>query len=242
MSYSGAQFNLDAMDDFSFEQERKSDLLGYLGFDDDDVYNQKRKIRETFIRLAFYTSNDPIEQKLLYYSTVFLNSSELFGKYMKKKIRNYEMHIDNGQPLVFDGENERLDSKITITNEFDRTSSAEGFNLYLFRDDVQETGVRTIYMKVEFNHAGYGKTIPMILWPKDFNTNFKALTIDNYINSLYIPVKLRYINGKYTYEIEGAERYGDTIVLMLYEPKMELDTAATNVENNDIPDQLEPNP
>mgnify|MGYP006976657391 CR=1 FL=1 len=34
-------------------------------------------------------------------------------------------------------------------------------------DDVNvnrdENGERTIYMKVEFNHAGYGKTIPMML-------------------------------------------------------------------------------
>jgi hypothetical protein len=241
MNYNGAEFNANAMNVFMDEQDGKSDLLGYLGFDDDDVYNQKRKIRDTFVRLSFYTSKDPIEQKLLYYSTVFFDSGSLFGKYMKQKIHNYETHTNPSGPLVFHCGDNRLDSKITITNEYDKTTSAEGFNLYLFRDDVQETGFRTIYMKVEFNHAGYGKTIPMVLWPVDEDDNFIPLTLDNYLDSLYIPVILQYINGKYTYLIDGAKINGDEIKLVLFEPKLELDIVDTEANNNGIDDQTEPN-
>lgn len=235
MNYYGAEFDSGSMITFIREQSAytpnaKSDLLGYLDFKDEDVYNQKKKIKETFVRLSFYTSKDPIEQKLLYYSTVFLNSNTLFGKYMKQKLRRYEQDLHPGYPIVFEQDYERLDSRIVITSENDLTSSSEGFNLYLFKDDVDETSARTIYMKVEFNHAKFGKTIPMIMWPIDERTKrFLPLTIENYLDSLYIPITLRFLNGSMTYEINGVRydymknQLSDTINLMLFEPKIDLD-------------------
>ena len=122
----------------------------------------------------------------------------------------------------------RVDTQINITNEYDRTRSSEGFNLYLFADDVNvnrdENGERTIYMKVEFNHAGNGKTIPMIIWPKDKSSgNYCALTIGNFINSLYIPIKISYFNGKYVYYIPDAfKNENGGISLVLFEPKLDV--------------------
>ena len=77
-------------------------------------------------------------------------------------------------------------------------------------------------MKVEFNHAGNGKTIPMIMWPKDEDGNYVPLTIDNFIKSLYIPIKLTYINDRYVYYIPDAYKNenGD-ISLVLFEPKVD---------------------
>ena len=80
---------------------------------------------------------------------------------------------------------------------------------------------RTIYMKVEFNHAGNGKTMPMIVWPKSGET-YVPLTVNNFIDSLYIPIKLTYINGKYVYYIKDAYRNEDgNISLVLFEPKLD---------------------
>lgn len=42
----------------------------------------------------------------------------------------------------------------------DRTS--EGFYLYLWNDASNSIVPEDIYLKVEFNHAGYGRTIPMM--------------------------------------------------------------------------------
>jgi hypothetical protein len=111
----------------------------------------------------------------------------------------------------------------------------------MFKEYSKKLHEATIYMKVEFNHAGYGKTIPMVLWPVDEDDNFIPLTLDNYLDSLYIPVILQYINGKYTYLIDGAKINGDEIKLVLFEPKLELDIVDTEANNNGIDDHTEPN-
>jgi hypothetical protein len=217
---------------------KTSDLLGYLDFTDNDVYFRKKKISRSFVRLSFYDSNDPVKAKLLYYSTIFLDSTALFGKYIKLK-KTYQSenidnvpHVENNGALiasvernfVFAKTNPRLDSQITITNEYDRMRSAEGFNLYLFKDDAPETGTpKTIYMKVEFNHAGNGQTIPMILWPKE-NGAYKNLTLKDTLKALYIPVTLKKAinNGMvcYQYYIESAINENKVINLVLFEPKI----------------------
>ena len=77
-------------------------------------------------------------------------------------------------------------------------------------------------MKIEFNHAGNGKTIPMILWPKDEDGDYCPLTVSNFVDSLYIPVKLIYLDGKYMYYIPNAVNNKDgNIELVLFEPKLD---------------------
>ena len=222
MNYNGEKFDSYSFNRFYNASGETSDLLGYLNFTDDDVYYRKSRLSKSFVRLSFYTSKDPIEQKLLYYSTIFLDDTRLYGKFMKQYINKVEKDKgDNGWPLVFYPDNSvsaRLDTQITIRNEYYTEASSEGFNLYLFADDADAVNsARTIYMKVEFNHAGNGKTIPMIIWPNE------ALTASNFIDNLYIPVNIRYDESKerYCYQIDGAKEDGKTIKLILFEPKLD---------------------
>jgi hypothetical protein len=143
---------------------------------------------------------------------------------MKQYVFKNAEDKDNKTPIVFyesDAVSARLDTEITIKNEYQTDKSSEGFNLYLFADDAEGANAeRTIYMKVEFNHAGNGKTIPMIMWPKK-GGSYVPLYVNNYIDSLYIPVNIRYINRKYVYSIPGAKNEGNTIRLVLFEPKLD---------------------
>ena len=227
------EFNSGIFKKFYNESGKTSDLVGYLNFTDDDIFYKKKKVSKSFIRLSFYNSKDPIEQKLLYYSTIFLDGGTLYGKYLKQLIA-----INNNEILLKEPKNEKckvvftqdgpspVDTEIVITNEFDRTKSSEGFNLYLFSQDREFIkdidSEKTLYMKVEFNHAGNGKTIPMIMWPQSSTGNFLPLTMDNFIDNLYIPVKLKYINGSYVYFIPGADNVDGNISLILFEPKLDL--------------------
>ena len=63
--------------------EYQSDLLSYLGFDDDDVKYQKSKLKKSFLRISFYDSDNIANQNLLHTATIFLDSGELFAKYIK---------------------------------------------------------------------------------------------------------------------------------------------------------------
>ena len=229
MEYYGTSASSAAILNFIEQSGETSDMIGFLNFSDSDIMYRKSRVARTFVRLSFYTSNDPITQKLLYYSTIFLDENRLYGKFMKqfllrnKKLGKNEINV----PIVFFDDNSssaRLDTEIVVVNEYNDTTSSEGFNLYLFKDDALKTDEgkddRTIYMKVEFNHAGNGKTIPMLMWPKDENGNYTELTTANFLSCLYIPVGIRYIDNRYIYYIPSAKNEDENIRLILFEPKL----------------------
>ena len=229
-----------------------SNLIGYLGFTDDDIYNQKNKVKQTFLRLSFYDSNDPLTQNLLYYSTIFLDSGDLFGKYVKRKawLEDFYKETKNEEynpekyPVVWssastDDPCDAVTSQLIVNDEYDITRSGEGFNIYLFRQDAPiENSPQTIYMKIEFNHAGYGRTVPLIYWPKESEKGpAKKLTMGNYIgDALYTPVQISLSDRGYVYSFPNAVSADDEdnggrcngivwenerIVLNLFEPMIE---------------------
>lgn len=248
MDYSGDAFSDSDFKRFLRDNGTTSDLIGYLNFTDADVYYRKKKVSKSFVRLLFYTSPYMDSQKLLYYSTIYFDEATLFGKYVKQLmfmdehpdsvkypdfIKDVPAENSATSKVVFcenTNVSARVDTEIEVTNEYDRTRSAEGFNLYLFAEDAvlkdvdeqgDEKADRTIYMRIEFNHAGNGKTIPMIQnWPKE-GDNYIPLTTSNYVESLYIPIKISYINDRYVYYIPSAINDNGNIRLILFEPKLD---------------------
>ena len=209
----------------NLQTHNESDMIGFLGFTDNDIQNQKMKVRKSFIRLLFYDSKDPMTQKLLYYSTIFFDTGELFGKYIKAKNELKLMNLPTDD-VVFNSSaltDNRLDCRFTVSNEYNTEKSSDGFNVYYF----PENEVKTIYMKVEFNHAGYGRTIPMMEWGWSGNSVATGLTVSDYLNQVYIPIEIGYIENekRYYYKftpdkfIETNEN-NDTISINLVEPKL----------------------
>lgn len=222
-----------AISEFTENYGQKSDLIGFLNFTDNDIFYRKSKVSKSFFRFSFYNSDDPIEQKLLYYSTVFLDSTDLLCKFLKQSafiessnpsdIEINEVGNGNNNVTTVFCENDdvgcRLDTTLRITNEYDKERCSEGFNIYLFADDIpDENTEKTIYMRVEFNHAGNGQTIPMIVIPKNV-----LLTMDNFMEYLYIPIKIKKYDDKYIYTIDkGIYDGSGDLKLCLFEPKLEL--------------------
>ena len=210
----------------------KATLLGYIGFADGDVRYQKNKLAKSFARISYYSTNDPISNTLLNYSTVFMDTGELFGKYVKiekngEYIKGFfeDQQISQYIHTMASGET-RLDCTVYMTDEYDEKKSGEGFNIYLFSDDyknVSESEPSTIYMKVEFNHAGYGKVMQMMRPVEaevEFGNNEKKVVSD-YISYAFIPLTVFYesTSGKFVYTFpDGAIAYEDgTVYIDLYE-------------------------
>jgi hypothetical protein len=236
------KYKMDDNGDFSTGNIAKGngDLLGTLNFTDEDIFYQKNKVSKSFLRLSFYNSKNPFKQMLLFYSTIFLNSNELYSKY----IRNIDKKIINGGELVNDNtlNDDSLSLSFKVSDRYDRNNSSEGFYLYLYPDGIDnETTERTIYMKAEFNHAGYGKTIPLMCPIKDgkvlyfddkdssneniFPTYFIDSTSDimdmsSYYDSIYIPITIKKNGSKYIYDFNINEINGSELKINLYEPKM----------------------
>jgi hypothetical protein len=173
----------------------------------------------------------------------------LFGKYVKRRAwleDNIDFYDQSLDPVVWSptgrsgdlnyDETSAVTSQLIVNDEYDMTRSGEGFNLYLFREDAPiENYPQDIYMKIEFNHAGYGRTVPLIYWPKDKNGLPVKLTVKNYLKYLYIPVKLSFSEKGYVYSFPNTEQVTDDpntrkngivwenerIVFNLFEPMIE---------------------
>ena len=122
-----------------------------------------------------------------------------------------------------DNENERLSSQFIVYDEYNTTRSSEGYNLYLFEDDALEKNIETdIYLKVEFNHAGYGRTIPFVMWNMDNPES--GLTMDNLFDCLYFKVKIMYTDKGYVYTIPDAiNDSNNRMIINLFEPRLEME-------------------
>lgn len=188
---------IDNGDSEDVRRSKQSDLMTYLGFTNSDIRYQKNKLSRSFIRIMFYDSMNPGNQNLLYYSTIFVDSGKLFGKYIKyiedTPYRSvvYETNEDTEIETINAKDSEinlvgikvdrepygdllkdatldqveelRLSCQFTVQDKFQSNSSSDGFYLYLWKDNESGVIPTDIYMKVEFNHAGYGRTIPFMM-------------------------------------------------------------------------------
>ena len=164
--------------------QETSDIMGLLYFTNDDVFYQKQKIVKSFVRLTFYDTPDPNKQSLLCNSCVFFDYHSMFKTYVdnsQKNINKFRVVEENnnkitvnkisvktevidkgtGEPVI--KEDNRISSRLTIKNKYETTTSSEGFYLYIFREYSENLRPKPIYMKVEFNHAGIGRTIPFTI-------------------------------------------------------------------------------
>ena len=261
-----------------------SDLVGLLYFNNSDIFYQKSNIAKSFIRLSIYDSTDPQTQSLLATSTIFMNEHDLYKKFIdnsKKNVNKYYMIAENlvdckevnkinvmgeretkksdikveNTYLDLDN-NKRLSSRISVVNKYETDSSSEGFYLYIFREYSKKLRPKPIYMKVEFNHAGIGKTIPFIVpmdWTTGSTTNpTSALTFDSddltklkegiplervYAQS-YIPLYAVYDfkNKEYAYVFDNryVSMNNGIVNLNLFEMKIMEDTSSGNTSTSII--------
>lgn len=155
-----------------------TDLLGNIGFTDEDVYYQKNKLKNTFIRLVFYDSMNVSTQKMLGYNTMFIDTAKLYNKYVNNINNKYRQSDTTGdtskKQMVyeeFDYNNDlRLGVEFECGSKYNTDVSSDGFYLYTYPTIVNGSVPTPIYMKVEFNHAKYGKTINFMM-PVDKNFN-----------------------------------------------------------------------
>lgn len=211
----------------------RSDLIGVLNFNEDDIKYQKMKLKKSFIRLSFYDSDNPLTQQLLYYSTIFMDSSDLFGKYVRNKTGKDGKYFGVFTEPEDGDEDKRLSTRISVKDKYNTDKSSEGFYLYLFGDEFNQNGEpKEIYMKVEFNHAGYGRTLPFTkpYMLSSAGVESEGIPFSKYFSTLYIKLGAKYKpygDCHYIYYVDeednGAITYdmvNRTISFNLYEVKI----------------------
>lgn len=186
-----------------------------IGFSEEDIKYQKTALKKSFLRLSFYDTPHRGNQKLLYYSTIFLDTNKLYNNYIYG--------------------DKKCDLEFSIKNCFNQFSSSEGYYLYLFPKFAKKDVPTTIYMKIDFNHAKYGVTIPLILPSDDQykigyiggNDSYNS-GLEKLFNDLYIKIKIMYDSkiNKYTWcipdplndKLKINNYINQTINMTLFEP------------------------
>lgn len=246
--YSYAQNASVAQD--QWKRSCQSDLLTYAGFVTNDVKYQKNKLKKSFIRLSYYDSDDPGKQSLLAYSTIFVDCNKLYSKFISRM--NFNCYFNSDGDIVKgikvdrevntlmppdsltallgakslkpeEIEESRLSSQISVKNRFTSNNSSEGFYLYTWELNDIPTIPTDVYLKVEFNHAGYGRNIPMMApyWDdgRGFKTNAEIVGdwtspntgygIKRYTRYSYIHLKTKYdVNTKRHIYYLDPDTYG----------------------------------
>lgn len=156
-----------------------SDLLTYLGFTNNDVHYQKNKLKKSFLRLMYFDSTNPANQNMMGYSTIFFDTGDLFAKYTKyintegytavgASKKEYGVYTPSTGKVgirvdreIWE-EDKRLSSQLVVKDKNMSRASSEGFYIYIWKDNEMALP-QDLYMKVEFNHAGYGRTVPFMM-------------------------------------------------------------------------------
>ena len=175
-----------------------SDLIGYMNFTTSEAKNRAKKIGKSFLRLSFYSTPNPKTQVLLGTSTIFMDDALLCKKVISLQKSANAGDFTQTQRYTYTGssvtymtdhvtadsergdlismidfaktEDVRLSSRFNVYDKHISDTSSEGFYFYMYREYADNMRPKTIYLKVDFNHAGIGKTIPF-MFPRFFNDN-----------------------------------------------------------------------
>lgn len=198
------------------KDKKNGDNLYCLGFTDDDVHYQKQNLKKSFLRLSVYDSPLRQTQKLLYYSTLFFDTNVLYKNFIDVLLSSSKNRTEQ---LVYNAS--KLTATFTCSNKFKQDAASDGFYLYLFDKVVEGNKFTKLFLKVEFNNAKTGKTVPL-LWPGETGYNQSGYDISsntingprgdmkwlktcpkhyddgtktnvaNLLNDLYIPIGVKY--------------------------------------------------
>jgi hypothetical protein len=93
--------------------QNSSDLIAYLNFTTNEAKNRAKKIGKSFLRLSFYSTNNPKTQVLLGTSTVFMDDSLLC-----KKVKSNQKSANNGKFIKTMEYNDDSTSESSYTSSY----------------------------------------------------------------------------------------------------------------------------
>ena len=134
-----------------------------------------------------------------------VNKISVRTEYLGDKIdSNKNLYLNDCSGIILDEEH-RMSSRLIIKNKYETDTSSEGFYIYIFREYSENLTPKPIYMKVEFNHAKVGRTLPFMLpmkWKESDNEEIKtpdepySLRRVDDVDSLKKGYPLSYVNNQ----------------------------------------------
>ena len=160
---------------------------GSIGFQYDDVKFRKNSFSNSFLRLSFYDSNDPMVQNLVGFTTLF------------SKLKTIDL-VSAGNGSVAGVPKPINDIPINFTVEnpiINRRGFAEGFHLYYYKDSLSIGQSKYLYMKASFSNAKTGKSTNLMV-------KGNAQTVDKLVNELYVRLIITRTSTGYYYKFDDT--------------------------------------
>ena len=173
-----------------------STFYGQIGFTNDDIKYQKNSFKETFLNLAFYDTDNPLNQRLISNITLYseITKDNLLPS-VADQIAIYTTQIGiPGQPKPAN----EIPLTFTLQNPIlNRAGFAEGYHLYDYKDELSIGGYKYLYMRASFKNAKTGKSTNLMV-------QNSAAAIDDLVHLLYTRYKLVRNSTGYYYEIDDT--------------------------------------
>jgi hypothetical protein len=176
---------LDSNNDYTSTSNVPS-TYDVLGFIDDDLFCRTNRLMKSYMTLSFYNTNITPTNVLLSFSNIFTQISD-------------DQKEDTGLTLPA---NTAPISYVIGDPLLKPTLDHEGFHLYWYKDLVDNAPNQeyVMYMTAEYNHAGYGWTIPMYTLPTADPEDIEIQDVYSTNSGLYLKVILKYDTTDKTYK------------------------------------------
>ncbi len=167
-----------------------------IGFTNDDIKFGRSNFKESFLNLAFYDTENPLTQRLVFNVTLFseIKQTDLLPD-IPTQIVNYGVVMGvPGQPKP------AADIALTYVLEsplLNPRGFSEGYHLYDYKDELGIGGSKYLYMRGSFKNAKTGKSTNLMV-------ENSANTIDNLVHLLYTRYILKRNNTGFYYEIDDT--------------------------------------
>lgn len=178
-----------------------------IGFNNDDIKFGKNSFKETFLRLSFYDTPNPLDQRLISTISLYphLSQSDLYDN-----TAVFPNIPGQARPA------NQIFIRFTLSNPITNPrGNAEGYHLYDYKDEVLTGTPKELFMKASFNNAKTGKSTNLMV-------DGVPYTIDNLINKLHTKYILTRDSTGFFYEIDSSYStnvtyIGGNVTINLYE-------------------------
>lgn len=148
--------------------------------------------------------------------------SEMITKYKNDGYNGVSGTSQGTTYYIYKGDEHRMSSRFSIKNKYESETSSEGFYLYIFKEYSEQLHPKPIYMKVEFNHAGFGKTLPFIVpMNQDGENGYPTtrMSLTNDLDKLKAGVPLRNVYGQSYIPLYAVYDYKDNEYAYVFDPR-----------------------
>jgi hypothetical protein len=168
-------------------------VYGGVGYQYDDVKFRKNSFTNSFVRLSFFDSDDPMNQNLVSVTT-------LFSKLRTIDLQTNQTSTIAGLPKPIND----IPINFTVENPIiNKRGFAEGFHLYYYKDSLNINETKYLYMKANFNNAKTGKSINLMV--KD-----SPQDVQNLVHELYTRIIITRTSTGYYYKFDETYQGNST--------------------------------